>query len=203
MGREICHLLDPITHIVLLQILRPFGFLSQYSMVHRATFGMGPWQVANTHQKFIHNFAARKPKRFLKEFDPLLLGFGVVLFEPLCKRTILVLQGPDGFRIFNRRIDFQFVTDNARILQKPFLVFVGIGGYFLNIKVVVGFAKRFFFFQNGFPAQSRLVDFHDQAAKQFVVVVYRKAVMVVVVVFVQSFSLCRLHSVDVQAIRHN
>jgi hypothetical protein len=49
---------------------------------------------------------------------------------------------------------------------------------------VIGLAEILLFLQNGSPTQPCLVDFEDQPAKQFIIAMYGKAIVIVVVVLV-------------------
>ena len=116
-----------------------------------------------------------------------------MVVQPPCKGAVLLPEQQDGFRIFDGGIDLEPVSYNAGILQQPFSVLVGIGGYFGNAEIAVGLPEGCFFFQDGFPAQAGLVDLHKQATEQLIVIMDRKAVMVIVVVLMQGFSCFGLH----------
>ena len=51
---------------------------------------------------------------------------------------------------------------------------------------MIRFAKARFLFQDGFPAQPRLVDLHDQPAEQLIIIVDREAVMIIMVIFMNG-----------------
>lgn len=149
-----------------------------------AVVGMGAFEIACAHEEFIDDLAAGEAEGFFEEFHPFFLCFGVMVFEPFFERAEFFLDLDNGFGIFDGGVDLEAVPDDAGVGEQPFAIFVSVGSDFFDVEIVIGFAEAFFFFQDGLPAETGLVDLHDQSAKQFVIVMDRESIMMIVVFFV-------------------
>jgi hypothetical protein len=169
--------------------------------VHRAIMGMRARQVTGAHQEFTNDLAAGEAKSFFEQLYPFVLCLRMMRFQPFFKGTGFLLKLKDRFRIFYGGIYLEPVADDAGIVQQPFPVSFGIGGNLLYPEIMIRFPEAGLFLQDGLPAQARLVDLHEKPAKQLVVVVNGKPVMLIVIGFMQGFLLSG-HADDIAAIGH-
>lgn len=138
-------------------------------------------QVSRAHQEFVDDFTSGEAEGFLEQQSPFRPRFRVVAVEPVFEGAGFFLQLQDGFCVFNGRRHFQAVADNTRIGQQAVHVFFLIGSYFADLKIVIRFTEGLLLFQDGGPAESGLIDLQNQAAEQFIIIVYRKSIQFVVV----------------------
>ncbi len=99
------------------------------------------------------------------------------------------------------KILFNLSSGEGFAFQKLFSVCFCIIFNFFNVGIAV-FSQMKFLFQNDFPAQTFFINFHYQPAKQFVVIVNGKTVMVIVIIFVQHFYFFGLNGCYGCAIGH-
>ena len=60
--------------------------------MHRAFCTVCPWQIPDTHQKFVYNFASCKFECFFKQLSPLLFCFGMMKIKPILDDLLDWLQ---------------------------------------------------------------------------------------------------------------
>ena len=90
----------------------------------------------------------------------------------------------DLSRIINGCVDFQAVADDACIGKQPLNIgFVKCGDR-IDVETFKCRLKCMLLLQHQRPAQSCLIDFQHQPLKQFIVVLNRKTVLRVVIMFV-------------------
>ena len=104
-----------------------------------------------------------------------------MVIEPLFERAVLFLDSLDLFCIFNRRIDLKPVADDAGVGQQAIFLALAITGYLVDVEVIEGLEEVILFLQNGRPGKTGLVDLEDQSGEQVVVVLYREAVFVIMI----------------------
>src|SRR5690606_20241594 len=119
-----------------------------------------------------------------------------MMFEPLFERTVLFLQLLNGLGVFDGGVDFQPVPDDAGICHQAFPILFGVGRYLVDIKLVVCLSEGIFFLQDGLPAKPGLVYFHQEPAEQFMIVMNRESVVLIVVPLVQLLSISWWHIFD-------
>ena len=107
-------------------------------------------------------------------------------------------QEPLG--VLDSGVHFQTVADDARVLEEPVAVLGSVLGDAGDFVAVVGAVKALLFLENRFPRQPGLVDLEQQAAEKAVVILYRRAILPIVVVAV---DIAHRALAAVGAIRHN
>jgi hypothetical protein len=148
-----------------------------------------PGQVAGTHQEFVYDFAACKPKLLFEQFHPFGFGQRMVVLYPLPKAAELLLQLYHHTSIVNSGFHFQPIANDACIIQQAGPIGLAVGGDLANIKLMIGFAEIGFLFEDGGPAQACLVDLKEKPAKKFIVIRNGKPIqMIVVVTVLRLFS---------------
>src|SRR5690554_412457 len=125
----------------------------------------------------------------LKKFYPLGQRQGMLTFEPALKGAVCRLKFQNLLGVVDGRLHFKSIADNAGIGKQPLTVGPTVSGYFFDVEAVVGLLEIILLLEDGFPAESRLVDLQQQATEQFIVVVQRKTIVAVVVPLVQSAAL--------------
>ncbi len=133
-------------------------------------------QVAGGHQKFVDDFPAGKPEGSLKDFDPFLFGFGMVVVDPFFERTELFLQLQDGLCIGDSSLDLEAVSDDAGVIHQAVKIFFRKGGHFPDGELFIGLPEIFLLVKDGGPAEPCLVDFQYQSFEELIVVFNRKSI---------------------------
>ena len=143
-------------------------------------------EVTGGHEKLIHNLAAGENEGLLEEFRPFLLRERVVFIEPFLEGAMFLLQFEDPLRVDNGSIDLQPVADDAHILKEARAVLRFIARDFYDLETIIRFSEILRFLEDGDPRQARLVDLEDEALEKFVVVLQGKAVLCVVILFIEG-----------------
>src|SRR6476661_2263565 len=68
--------------------IHPHWFQPDNFIIDAAILCMCSWQIADTHQEFIYDFAASKAKCLFKKDYPFFFTFWMVVFDPLCERSV-------------------------------------------------------------------------------------------------------------------
>ena len=89
----------------------------------------------------------------------------------------MILELKHNIGIVNGGQNFEAVSDDTWILKQLFHIGLAKSSNFFDGKAGIGHSEMVLLFENGIPAESGLVDFENEAAKQFVVVLNRKAVL--------------------------
>src|SRR5690349_20002081 len=105
----------------------------------------------------------------------------MMVIEPVLERAELLLYLLYLFGVVDRRVDLEPVADDPRIGQQPLALLVAIPGDLVDIEMVKSLEKIVFLVEDRRPGQSGLVDLEDEAGKQVVIVLDRKAIFVVVI----------------------
>ena len=74
-------------------------------------------QIANGHQEFTGDFTTGKLERLFEQLHPIGLSDRVIRSQPGGEASMAGAHGQDGAGIHDRCIDFQFVSNNPRIIQ--------------------------------------------------------------------------------------
>ncbi len=82
--------------------------------------------------------------------------------EPLCERPVGLTQREDALCIFDRRVDFQSITDNPGIVEQLCATPRVKSRDTFNHKIVKCLAERIAFFQNREPRESGLIDLQHE-----------------------------------------
>ena len=74
-------------------------------------------QVAGAHQKLVGDFSSCKLEGLLEQLYPILQWQGMVVFQPVLKRSKRFLQRANLIGIVNGGLDLELVANDARVLQ--------------------------------------------------------------------------------------
>jgi hypothetical protein len=143
-------------------------------------------QISGRHEELIDNLATGEDKRPFEKLDPFFFCERMVAVEPIAKRAALFLQFKDFLCIDDGSIDLETITNDSWIVEQTREIFFTVPGYFGNVEIVIRLTKVICFFQNGDPGKPGLIDFEDKALEEQVVIVERKPILGIVIVFVMG-----------------
>src|SRR5207237_9523979 len=107
-------------------------------------------------------------------------------------------QRDDALRVLDCGVDFQPVANDRRVAEQTLPLPIAVACDALDCEVVVRRAEAVAFAQDRLPRQAGLIDLEHEPLEQTIVVVHRKAVLLVVIRRVNGVAFCKLavaHSV--------
>ena len=99
---------------------------------------------------------------------------------------MLLLQRLDSLRVFDCRVHLESVADDPGIAQQPRAISRTIPSDSVDVESVIRGAEVFFLLEDGQPGKPGLIDLEDQPLKEQVVVMERKAILGIVIGFVEN-----------------
>ena len=138
---------------------------------------MRAWQKSSGKQEFVDDLPACEDKSALEKLHPRLFFARVVGVQPTFERTKLPFQLQDPLGIDDRRIDFEPVTDDARISQQAGTIRFSICSNGWDVKTIICTVKVIRFFQDRIPGKPRLVDLQDETFKKPVIALKWKSIL--------------------------
>src|SRR5262249_39337198 len=131
--------------------------------------------------KLAGDLATGEEKSFLEELHPFFLGQRMMRVKPARKASVRLTDLEYATRVFDDRIDLEFVANDPRVAKQSRSISTTVAGYNADVKIIKGLAEAFSLFQNRQPVQTRLIDFKRQPFKERVVGANRKPVFALVV----------------------